>query len=190
MKLKDIDVQQPVTGKEFFDREEVLEKLMNGGQNIALIGVRKAGKTSLLKQFLAVQKDYIVSYYYIPFEETFDYFIFNFFNNIAVAYLKFKNKLVNLTAETPKAQFNQLLLQLKLLRPDLSDYLNEIQNLEGQSRNKGYLRGAASALFELPYLLIKQEKHEFVVILDEFQNVASFNGVVPDVLRQKIQEKK
>jgi len=63
MKVRDIDVQQPVIGKEFFDREEVLEKLIKGGQNIALIGIRKAGKTSLLKQFLAVQKDYIASYY-------------------------------------------------------------------------------------------------------------------------------
>jgi len=190
MKLKDIDVQQPVTGKEFFDREEVLQKLVDGGQNIALVGARKAGKTSILQQFLTVQKVYIASYYYIPFEETFDYFIFNFFNNIAVAYLKFKNKLAEVGEDIPKKQFNQLLIQLELAKPEIANYLNELKDINGQSRNKGYLRGAVSTLFELPYLLIKKEKKEFIIILDEFQNVASFNGIIPDVLRQKIQEKR
>lgn len=190
MKTKDIDVQQPVTGEEFFDREEVLRKLVDGGQNIALIGPRKAGKTSLLQQFLTVQKTYIASYYYIPFEETFDYFIFNFFNNIAVAYLKFKNKLTDVRENVPKRQFNQLLVQLELAKPEIASYLNGLKEIDGQSRNKGYLRGAIAVLFELPYLLIKKEKKEFVVILDEFQNVASFNSIIPDVLRQKIQEKK
>lgn len=188
--MKEIEVQQPVTGKEFFDREEVLEKLVKGGQNIALIGVRKAGKTSIFKQFLATQSRFIASYYYIPFVETFDYFIFNFFNSIAFAYLKFKGKLTEIKEETPRGQFNQLLLQLKFIRPDLANYLNEVQNLDGQSKNKGYLRGAVKALFELPYLLISKEKQEFVVILDEFQNIASFNGVIADVLREKIQEKR
>ncbi len=190
MTFKDIDVQQPVTGKEFFDREEILGKLVAGGQNIALIGTRKAGKTSLLRQFLAVQKTYLVSYYYLPFEETFDYFIFNFFNNAAVAYLRFKDRLAEVGEDAPRKQFNQLLVQLVLARPEMANYLNGLKDIDGQSRDKGYLRGAMSTLFELPYRLIEPEKKEFVVILDEFQNVAAFNGIVPDVLRQKIQEKR
>lgn len=188
--MKEPNLQQPVTGKEFFDREEILEKLIEGKQNIALIGTRKAGKTSLLRQFLTTQRKYIASYYYIPFEETLFYFNFNFFNSIVTAYLKFKNKFTEIGEETPKGQFNQLLLQLRLAKPDLTDYLAELRGLEGQGKGKGYLRGVISAFLELPYLLVKDEKKEFVVVLDEFQNVAVFNSLVPDVLRQKIQEKK
>jgi len=46
-----IDTQTPVTGDEFFNRSETLERLLSTGRNYALIGLRKSGKTSILYEF-------------------------------------------------------------------------------------------------------------------------------------------
>jgi len=46
-----IDTQRPVTGDEFFNRSETLERLLSIGRNYALIGLLKSGKTSILYEF-------------------------------------------------------------------------------------------------------------------------------------------
>jgi hypothetical protein len=43
-----IDTQTPVTGDEFFNRSEILERLLSTGRNYALIVLRKSDKTSIL----------------------------------------------------------------------------------------------------------------------------------------------
>jgi len=66
-------LDEPATGKEFFDREELMDGLMkkfnqaNKGKkrNIALIGLRKVGKTSILWEFMNRSKYPLQIYLYI-----------------------------------------------------------------------------------------------------------------------------
>lgn len=182
--------QRPVTGKDFFDREEILKILQEGKQNIALVGVRKAGKTSLLRQFIKKESaDSIICYYSVPFEETLDYFVIRYFNVVASSYLKFKKANLVSFADTPIQTFRELTKEISKLQPSLIPYLTRLQTVKLQSKNKGHLRSVLEIFLEFPYLLAEIEGKEITIILDEFQNIAVLDKIFPDVLRQKIQEK-
>jgi AAA+ ATPase superfamily predicted ATPase len=72
MCLQIIDTQTPVTGDEFFNRSEILERLLSTGRNYALSGLRKSGKTSILYEFEKRLKkpDTIPVHIYLLFSET------------------------------------------------------------------------------------------------------------------------
>lgn len=60
-----------MTGEDFFDREDILERL-KAERNFALIGQRKVGKTSIILEYLSRNPDpqVFTSYIYILFEDT------------------------------------------------------------------------------------------------------------------------
>jgi AAA+ ATPase superfamily predicted ATPase len=63
-------IQRPVTGEDFFNREDILERL-KAERSIAPIGQRKVGKTSIILECLRRNPDpqSLIAHIYILFEE-------------------------------------------------------------------------------------------------------------------------
>ena len=66
-------LDEPVTGNEFFDRREIIEKLLKKFEqaklgrkrNTGLVGLRKVGKTSILWEFMDRTKYHPMIYFYV-----------------------------------------------------------------------------------------------------------------------------
>ncbi len=177
-----IDTQTPVTGAEFFNRSETLERLLSTGRNYALIGLRKSGKTSILYEFEKRLKkpDTIPVHIYLLFSETERSFLTKYAAAVLYSFLEQGTE----TAITePRENLNDLIVKtierLPALTSDLIAVLNEL--------DKKPDIGIASRIFDLPYLLSKHTGNTSIIILDEFQVVQNFNIDMIDLLRQKIQ---
>ena len=177
-----IDTQTPVTGDEFFNRSEILERLLSTGRNYALIGLRKSGKTSILYEFEKRLKkpDTIPVHIYLLFSETERSFLTKYAAAVLYSFLEQGTE----TAITePRENLNDLIVKtierLPALTSDLIAVLNEL--------DKKPDIGIASRIFDIPYLLSKHTGNTSIIILDEFQVVQNFNIDMIDLLRQKIQ---
>ena len=185
-----VALQAPVVGEYFFDREDTLQMLMDQNQHIALIGQRKAGKTSCFSEFRRRQTTAVVSYFYIPFDVSLGLFCYGFFNNIARAYLENKHVDVQTQEISPKTEFEALIGYLSVLRPSMQSYLQELKSSNMNSKDKDAVYGVLRAFLQSPYNIREATDPTLIVTLDEFQNSITFNGVVADILRQNIQEKR
>lgn len=183
-------LQAPVVGKYFFDREEVMEKLMEVNQHIALIGQRKAGKTSCFSEFRRKQKKSIVSYFYVPFDVSLGVFCYGFFRSIVRAYLEFKEQEVSVQSLSLKTEFEELARHLSIVKPQLRSFLQELKALDVNSKDKTEVYGILRAFLDVPYKLREVSDPQIVVIIDEFQNGVMFHSGIADLLRQNIQEQK
>jgi len=177
-----IDTQTPVTGDEFFNRSETLERLLSTGRNYALIGLRKSGKTSILYEFEKRLKkpDTIPVHIYLLFSETERSFLTKYAAAVLYSFLEQGTE----TAITePRENLNDLIVKtierLPALTSDLIAVLNEL--------DKKPDIGIASRIFDIPYLLSRHTGNTAIIILDEFQVVQNFNIDMIDLLRQKIQ---
>ncbi|MGP8323619.1 MAG: AAA family ATPase [Methanosarcinaceae archaeon] len=179
-----IDTQTPVTGDEFFNRSEILERLLSTGRNYALIGLRKSGKTSILYEFEKRLKkpDTIPVHIYLLFSETERSFLTKYTAAVLYSFLEQIPGAESATIE-PRENLNDLIVKtierLPVLASDLIAVLNEL--------DKKPDIGIASRIFDLPYLLSKHTGNTSIIILDEFQVVQNFNIDMIDLLRQKIQ---
>ncbi|HJH28226.1 MAG TPA: ATP-binding protein [Methanosarcinaceae archaeon] len=182
--LQMIDTQTPVTGDEFFNRSEILERLLSTGRNYALIGLRKSGKTSILYEFEKRLKkpDTIPVHIYLLFSETERSFLTKYAAAVLYSYLEQNSGSGSATLE-PRENLNDLIVKtierLPALASDLIAVLNEL--------DKKPDIGIASRILDLPYLLSKHTGNTLIIILDEFQVVQNFNIDMIDLLRQKIQ---
>jgi hypothetical protein len=164
---------EPVFGKKFFGREEVLATLnkrvtaIRGGyrQNIALTGPMLAGKSSILRHFLAnIKAQDVVPLYIEMSGEDFNTFCVRF-----MASLLFQN----LKAEGIKVEgdFEQL---KKASRDKIPTTMKHIDRICTSIKHKK-TDDAYEALLELPFIFKSETGKSCVVILDEFHNLANFH---------------
>jgi len=176
-----IEVQHPVRGKDLFDREEILEDLIQADKNYALIGFRKSGKTSLMLESERKLKGSLVSYTYILFTETGHSFLLKFINNTIAAYLEYKSDKVEYFEDSIES-FDKLTKKLIEIKPEIANLVLEIRDI---MQVKGPVpNNLISMAFDLPDRLAE---NRFIVLLDEFQVLGGLNPALLDILRQKLQ---
>ncbi|NQT07275.1 MAG: hypothetical protein HQ575_07025 [Candidatus Omnitrophica bacterium] len=164
---------EPVVGKDFFGRREVLDildKRVNAlkegyRQNVALTGQNLAGKSSILHYFLQNFKDSQILPIYVEItDEPFIYFCDRFIGSLLYNFLKLKNI-------EPDEDIKVLIEEARPYMPRSVKFITEIHDL---IKRKEYDE-AYSRLFDLTSV-VKEEVHKScVIILDEFHNLASLN---------------
>lgn len=164
---------QPVSGKEFFGRTEILETIskrvqaLGSGyrQNIALTGQMLCGKTSILQHFLNECSDgsFIPIYMEIA-DKSFPDFAKKFTATVLYTYLKMQGLPVSMDAQ-------KLMEDAKPLIPKT---VEAIQRISGCISSKKF-NLAYRELLELTSVIKDEIRKPCVVILDEFHNLERFN---------------
>lgn len=164
---------EPVFGKKFFGREEVLATLhkrvtaLKGGyrQNLALTGPMLAGKSSVLRHFLMNIEDSDVIPLYIEMgEEDFNNFCTRFMGSLLYRYLKSRG-------ERAEWDFKDL---KKACRPHIPRTMRCVDHvckaLKQRKDNDAY-----EVLLELTSTFKAETGKSCIVILDEFHNLSNFS---------------
>jgi hypothetical protein len=164
---------EPVFGKKFFGREEVIATLhkrvtaIKGGyrQNLALTGPMLAGKSSILRHFLSSIKDPEVVPLYIEMSgEDYRTFCVRFMASLLFRYLESEGK-------DPKGDFEQLRKTCRKLIPATSRHIDTISGLLKKKKNDE----AYEKLLDLAFVFKTETGKNCIVILDEFHNLANFH---------------
>ncbi|MFH1846717.1 MAG: ATP-binding protein [Candidatus Omnitrophota bacterium] len=183
---------EPVFGKKFFGREEVLGTLqkrvtdLKGGyrQNLALAGPMLTGKSSILRHFLKHIKDPEIVPLYLEMDGD-DFYMFcrRFMAALLYRYLKFNSKNTeNEGVETGRGEGEFLTIQgtdgdLESLKencrktiPSTTGCIDKIcQSLKKKKTNDAYER-----LLSLTSVFKQETDKNCIVILDEFHNLSNF----------------
>jgi len=165
----------PVWGKDFFDRLKEREKLhycfneFKEGRrnNLAIIGLRKIGKTSLIKQFIfeleqKKEKCFIIDVY-LPEKDTESFISRVLMEIIKGSLKKMKIKEVSLNIDSALD-----IIQTKYPRSTLL-----IMKIFKELNNKKYDL-AFTLLFDLLDIFSKEFKNKIVIFLDEFQRLVEY----------------
>ena len=164
---------EPVFGKKFFGREEILGTLhkrvtsLKGGyrQNMALSGPMLAGKSSILRHFLNNIDDPSIIPLYIEMDDAdFPLFSMRFMSTILYRYLK---------SEDQKAEgdFDALKKMCRQKMPETVSCIDKIcKALKQRKENVAYEK-----LLELTSVFKKETGKSCIVILDEFHNLSNFH---------------
>ena len=163
---------EPVFGKKFFGREEVLGTLqkrvtaLKGGyrQNLALTGPMLAGKSSILRHFLKNIKDPDVIPLYIEMTGE----DFNVFSNRFMATLLYRY----LSSRGHKAEgdFEDLKSISREMIPDTVRCIDKIEKALKQKKNDIAYEG----LLAMTQVFKTETGKSCIVILDEFHNLSNF----------------
>ncbi len=176
----------PVRGEDFFDREDLLNDLKrnldhitNGEKrNIALIGIRKVGKTSILLEFKRKVKteDILIPYVYL-LEETSNSFARKYVK--AILYETLKNY-----AQLPAVTTTKKLIAKTIeFCPSQAEFLFTINSLLDRKLTEEGLE----LILDLPEKLGEELKIGYWIQIDEFQRYANIglkNAV--DIFRERI----
>jgi len=171
-------VGDPVTGDEFFDREDIMKRLdilldkfkKGKRQNVALMGLRKIGKTSIIFELANSRKD--IPFVYIYLEE-----------NMSVerfSSLVFRSLLVSSLGND--LDLDELLIEAIDVCPKT---VKRIMRLRQIGDKKELFEGTIS-LFEL----YARETKNVVVCMDEFQRILDLGKWSVDVFRKCIMQQK
>ncbi|MFQ6057991.1 MAG: ATP-binding protein [Anaerolineae bacterium] len=175
-------IQRPVTGEDFFDRENILERL-NAQRNFALIGQRKVGKTSIILEYLHRNPDpqVLTPYIYILFEETPPSFFRKYLRAILLAILSAE---ASAEAVDPFTPIEELTASAVQTLPSLAPALMRLaQAASGKPDAE-----MAAQLLALPEQIAIASGRRFLICLDEFATLAGFDLPVLDLLRQRVME--
>ncbi len=156
----------------FFGRREISELLtkrvlgLKDGyrQNLALLGSRYVGKTSIVERFIMNFEDKDVLVLYLNLEtHDFKHFVLQFSKGILYHFLKNQGQPV-------QEDLKLLLESSRPLIPATTAGVEAMQELlkEGKT-NEAYFQ-----LLNLPEVFSQETKKSLVLILDEFQNLESF----------------
>jgi AAA+ ATPase superfamily predicted ATPase len=164
----------------FYGRRSVLEILkkrvlgLKDGyrQNVALLGNRYIGKTSLLHRLIFQMEDQDVFFVYLDLENRdFEYFVAQFTKSLLYSFLKKENL--------------PLQEDLKILCATLKDRLprtvftvQAVENLTAQGKNLE----AYHMILSLPEIMTQETGNPVVLILDEFGHLENFN--IPEVFAE------
>lgn len=186
----------PVSGKEFFDRNKELGVLFSvleeferqQKRNLAIIGIRKIGKTSLIKEFirkLNKNKPKIICLdIYLPEQNPHSFFR----NCIASIVLELMRK-INFSIKTNTMTLEEA---LKIIEQDFPRTALSIKNLISyMSHNK--LDEAFSYLFNVFGVVKKETDNPIIIFFDEFQRLCDYISDIPspiDSFREKIMNQK
>ncbi|HNX91511.1 MAG TPA: ATP-binding protein [Candidatus Omnitrophota bacterium] len=164
---------EPVFGKKFFGREEVLATLhkrvaaIRGGyrQNLALAGPMLSGKSSILRHFLKNIKEMDVIPLYVEMaSEDFATFCTRFMGTLLYHYQRFEGG-------KAEGDFDILKTACSLKLPRTINCMEEISSL----LNKKKEDDAYEKMLDLTSIFRSESGKNCVVILDEFHNLANFN---------------
>jgi hypothetical protein len=164
---------EPVFGKKFFGREEVLATLqkrvtaLKGGyrQNLALTGPMLAGKSSVLRHFLANIKDPDIIPLYIEMgDEDFKTFCTRFMASLLYRYLKS-------VGDKAEGEFKDLRKTCRPLMPETMKLVDSVSKALAQKKNND----AYEQLFSLTSTFKAETGKNCIVILDEFHNLSNFS---------------
>ncbi|MBL7073328.1 MAG: ATP-binding protein [Candidatus Omnitrophica bacterium] len=182
---------EPVFGKKFFGREEVLGTLqkrvtaLKGGyrQNMALTGPMLAGKTSILKHFLNNVADPGIIPLYIEMDGMdFPLFCMQFMAALLFRYLKSNGRtagelLAELQKETAspaeydrEMEFAALKKMCCNLIPETVRCMDEVYYLLKKRKNNT----SYEKILELTSIFKNETGKNCIVILDEFHNLSNF----------------
>lgn len=163
----------PVIGADFVGREEILEIIqkrveafINGyRQNIALIGHRQLGKTSILHQFLHTYRATSVLPIYVELKpQALDYFVDQFVRSLLFEYLRQKESI------NAAESYETLIVLAEKFIPRTAQEIKSIQH----DLQKGDTDSAYARLFELTSFVHKETGVQCIVILDEFHRLGEF----------------
>jgi len=175
----------PVYGEDFFDRDEILallkrrmDSFRNGEKrNLALIGLRKTGKTSILLEYKRriMDPDVLPVFVYIKPEDVAT-FAHRFMGAIMYEFLTRRGL-------TPDEDFEQLLsLSIDHAPRTAAAILRLRQTIETMPKESLF-----ASVLDLP-LKLRQETGVYpIVIFDEFQNFATYRLDSPlHILRERL----
>jgi len=163
---------EPVFGKKFFGREEVLATLqkranaIKGGyrQNLALTGSMLSGKSSILRHFLKTIKDSnIIPVYVEMMGEDFDAFCMRFMATLLYQYLR-------TDGERAENDFDSL---KDLCRGKIPTTVLEMELIR-EALNQKKWDDAYEMLLDLSNTFKAESGKNCIVILDEFHNLSNF----------------
>jgi len=164
---------EPVFGKKFFGREQILATLqkrvtaIKGGyrQNLALTGPMLAGKSSILRHFLKnVTDPNIIPIYIEMVEEGFKLFCYRFMATLLYQYLKSEGC-------DSEGDFLELKEKCAEYIPVTVKQIDRIcLDVEKKKENEAYER-----LLELSSTFKYESGKNCIVILDEFHNLSNFH---------------
>jgi len=161
---------EPVTGKTFFAREDILkllkarlEKLRKGyRQNLAILGKELVGKSSCIHTFLKdINHDEIITVYVQVHPQPVAEFAKNFIGSLAFNLLRSKPLKI-------KEDLKYLIRHCRTYAPKTTNVIKKTLRL----LEKGNKAEAFSLLLDLPGIASNETKKPCVVILEEFQNLA------------------
>ena len=163
---------EPVFGKKFFGREEVLATLqkrasaMRSGyrQNLALAGPMLAGKSSILRHFLKNTIDTDITPLYVEMSDaSFPVFTMRFMATLLYQHLKAKGGEV-------ESDFDGL---KEMCAKDLPKTVSQIGEICALLKKRKY-DDAYETLLDLTSVFKSETGKNCIVILDEFHNLANF----------------
>lgn len=172
----------PVVGKDFFDREDILadfeKNLIKSRAYIgfALYGLRRIGKTSIIKEFTLRQKrnkNFVPVY--IDVSRIHPFTLVNFYDEIFIRTteeLKKMGLLKQSFKETLKEGIDGLIEILK--KTEISLHIREYLELRLKFKEKKDLRELLINSFGLTEKISKEKKVRIILILDEFPHVQEF----------------
>ncbi len=163
----------PVTGKDFFGRQEILDLLVKRAtalksgyrQNVAIIGHQQLGKSSILRQFLHELKDPEILAIYVEIKlQSLDYFVDQFIRSLLFGYLT-QTQVISPTESLENLQKTAL-----ETIPKTVACTREITTLLKTRRAEE----AYTKLFELTSSIRQETGKSCIVILDEFHRLGEF----------------
>ncbi|MBF0493559.1 MAG: ATP-binding protein [Candidatus Omnitrophica bacterium] len=168
---------EPVSGKCFFGREEILATLhkrvsaIKGGyrQNLALSGPMLCGKSSILRHFLKSLDDPdIIPIYIEMVDEKFDVFANRFMTSLLFRYCKSVNKPVK----------NNLSDLIESCKPDIPVTIKQIGEIMVLLDEKKHTE-AYEKLLDITSVFKLETNKSCIVVFDEFHNLANFDVKKP-----------
>jgi len=179
--------EEPVVGKEFFAREDILKSLHESAKaiqdgyrhNIALVGSGLIGKSSLLLQFLSKidGSDKLLPIYLNLKSSSIEEFCYNFMTRLLYHGLKKRKRLKE------SYELDYLLRSAKGIFPKSCDLIKRVNTLIGESNYED----AFSEVWDLSVILSAESGCFPVIVLDEFSLISNFPVKKPfQVLGQKI----
>jgi AAA+ ATPase superfamily predicted ATPase len=166
----------PVFGESFFGRQEIIDLLFKRAnafksgyrQNVAVIGHRELGKTSLLRHFLHTYRDPAVLTVYVEIKfQALDYFVDQFIRSLLFEALTQSEPPPSLS---PYESLAQLADRAVPYMPKTAARVKEIT----QSLKHRHAEDAYSKVLELTSVVKEETGKNCIVVLDEFHRLGEF----------------
>ncbi len=163
----------PVVGRNFFGRQEIIDLLikrtsaLKSGyrQNVAIIGHRQLGKSSILRQYLHLHQDPDILVIYVEIKlQALDFFVDQFIRSLLYEFLS-RHEVVGPT--------DSLACLIEKAIGDLPRTVSKIKDIATLVKHR-HAEEAYSKLFELTTVIKEETGKNCVVILDEFHRLGEF----------------
>lgn len=184
----------PVIGKSFYDREEILKELnkeiiKKGSLGFALYGLRRIGKSSILKEFAIRAKNKAIPIF-IDVTNIHPFELENFYDTIFAKTIQaFKeNKKLPIKINVLEALRSMTAILDIIKKPEISLNIKEYLEIKiAFKEGKTNLQELLNKSFSLIENLSKETKTRAILILDEFQLVQDLEENITWAIRSIVQ---